>query len=46
MLGEMPRGSLDQIEQTLIASPNFEIIYENEDARIFTLKEEANGAQR
>lgn len=44
MLGDMPRGSLDQIEQTLIASPNFEIIYENEDARIFTLKEEANGA--
>lgn len=37
MIGDMPVGSLDQMEQTLLQSPAFEVIYENEDARIFTL---------
>ncbi len=37
MLGEMPTGSLDDIEQALRESPVFEILYENEDAVIFQL---------
>lgn len=31
----MAPGSLDKIEQSLLTSPNFKVIYENEDARIF-----------
>jgi hypothetical protein len=36
-LGVMPRGSLDKIEQALEQSPEFKVIYFNEDASIFVL---------
>ncbi len=45
-LGKMPSGSLERIEQALMQSPKFQIIYENEDARIFTLGNGANGAEQ
>jgi hypothetical protein len=35
--GIMPLGSLDKIEQALLASPRFEVVYASPDARIFTL---------
>ncbi len=37
MLGQMPPGALDVIEQKLEASDAFELLYENQDARIFIL---------
>jgi hypothetical protein len=36
-LGVMPPGSLDKIEQALEQSPEFKVIYSNEDASIFVL---------
>ena len=36
-LGALPPGSLDFIEDALSASRKFEVIYENEDAKIFVL---------
>ena len=39
MLGQMPPGALDQIEQVLRASNSFSILFENRDVVIFTLAE-------
>ncbi|MCB9098839.1 MAG: hypothetical protein H6632_04805 [Anaerolineales bacterium] len=39
-LGEMPLGSLDKIEQALTRSPQFQVIFENQDAKIFTLADQ------
>jgi len=36
-IGEIPTGSLDMIEAALLLSPKFEVIFENDDARIFIL---------
>jgi len=44
MVGEMPAGSLDRIEQALMQSQEFQVVYENEDARIFVLANRVNGA--
>ncbi|MCB0209646.1 MAG: hypothetical protein KDJ52_09965 [Anaerolineae bacterium] len=41
-LGEMPLGSLDKIEQALTRSAQFKIIFENEDAKIFTLADQVD----
>jgi hypothetical protein len=43
MLGVMPAGSLDRIEQALMQSREFKVIYGNEDAKIFVLANGANG---
>jgi hypothetical protein len=40
----MPKGGLQLIEDALRQSPNFQIIYENEDAVIFTLTDDAKKA--
>jgi hypothetical protein len=37
VLGVMPPGSLDKIEQALKQSPEFKVIYSNKDASIFVL---------
>jgi hypothetical protein len=34
-LGPLPRGSLDRIEEALLASPRFEVLYHDEDASVF-----------
>lgn len=34
-VGSMPVGSLDIIEQVLLQSPKFKMIYSNQDAKIF-----------
>ncbi len=36
-LGVMPPGSLDKIEQALLSSPQFRVVYRNADATIFAL---------
>jgi len=38
-VGYIPRGSLDRIEQTLLESGQFEVLFRNRDAAIFVLKE-------
>lgn len=38
-LGVLPRGSLDQIERALLASPRFKALVRNRDATVFTLAE-------
>ena len=43
-LGLMPAGSLDVIEQALLKSPKFQVIYGNADAKIFALADNAKGA--
>jgi hypothetical protein len=37
MTGVMPAGALDDIEQRLLQSPSFQVLYSNEDARVFVL---------
>ncbi len=37
MIGELPIGSLDMLEKALLHSPRFNVIFENDDARIFVL---------
>jgi hypothetical protein len=39
MVGTMPAGSLQNIEQKLIASDKFQVLYSNQDAIIFILKD-------
>ncbi len=41
MIGTMPAGSLNYIEQSLIQSGKFVVLYQNEDAAIITLKDRA-----
>lgn len=41
MIGELPAGSLDRLEQALINSPSFKVVYSNPDATIFQFNEEA-----
>jgi hypothetical protein len=41
--GKMPAGFLESIERALLASPEFEVAYSNQNARIFVLAEEKNG---
>jgi hypothetical protein len=43
-LGMIPAGSLDRIENALLASRKFEVTYSNEDAKIFVLTDEVKGA--
>lgn len=43
MLGLMPPGSLGRVEQALMQSPKFKLIYSNHDAKIFTLARDFNG---
>lgn len=42
MLGNMPSGSLDRIEEQLHQSEEFIVLFENEDAVIFTLRSRVN----
>ena len=35
--GELPAGSLEKIEDELLHSPRFKVIYQNSDAVVFTL---------
>ncbi len=44
MVGEMPAGSLEGIEQALMQSREFKVVYGNEDAKIFVLANDAKGA--
>lgn len=37
MTGWLPAGSLDRIEQALLQSPQFELLFSNEDAKVFSL---------
>ena len=47
MIGIVPAGSLDKVEQALLNSPKFRVIYTNPDARIFVLAGQSNtGGQR
>lgn len=41
-VGSMPAGSLDIIEQALLQSPKFKVIYSNQDAKIFVLADDTN----
>jgi hypothetical protein len=43
-LGQMPAGSLDRIEEALMQSQDFQVIFDHEDARIFRLAAGADGA--
>ena len=36
-LGALPLGSLDRIENTLLASPQFKVLYHDKDAVVFTI---------
>lgn len=36
-LGPLPRGSLDRIEDALLASPRFDVVYHDRDASVFRL---------
>lgn len=42
MLGNLPSGALDRIEEQLHQSDEFIVLYENEDAVIFTLRSRVN----
>ena len=42
-VGAMPRGSLDRIEDALEESDEFVVVFENQDAKIFMLKERIIG---
>jgi hypothetical protein len=42
-LGSMPPGSLDAIEDALLDAPQFELIYGNDDAKLFGLKGREQG---
>jgi hypothetical protein len=42
-LSPLPPGSLDKIEQALLKSPEFRIVYRNEDAIIFALAQATEG---
>ena len=51
MFGVLPPGALDRLEQALMASPRFRVLYANDDAMIFALAHAAlsggvDGAQR
>jgi hypothetical protein len=37
-LGIMPKGALDNMEMELLASPDFQLVFANRDARIFTAR--------
>jgi hypothetical protein len=41
MLGDLPPGALDQIEQALLQSGRFLVLYSNQDAAIYILKLES-----
>ena len=43
MLGLMPGGGLEAIEQALAQSPQFTLAYANDDAKIFVLSKRAGG---
>ncbi|MBM0227116.1 hypothetical protein [Micromonospora sp. ATA51] len=43
LIGPMPAGSLDRVEQALRASPRFRIVVDTGDAVVFTLAENGNG---
>ncbi len=36
--GALPHGALDRMEQALLQSPDFNVVYANEDARVFAYK--------
>ncbi|HSD84069.1 MAG TPA: hypothetical protein VLG46_09435, partial [Anaerolineae bacterium] len=42
-LSPLPPGSIDKIEQALLKSPEFRIVYRNEDAVIFALARASGG---
>jgi hypothetical protein len=46
LMGLGPRGSLDRLERDLIASPRFEVLFANVDAKLFTLAANAKGDVR
>ncbi len=41
MIGSLPRGSLARIEQALVQSDQFTVLYQNQDAVVITLKNRA-----
>ena len=45
LLGELPPGSLERLEQTMTQSTEFKIVYANQDAKIFVLAEGTNGVR-
>jgi hypothetical protein len=45
LIGPMPVGSLDQIEQALRASPRYRVVVDTGDAVVFTLAENGNQAR-
>ncbi len=46
LLGELPPGSLDRLEQSADRSPGFELIYTNRDAKIYRLVQSGQGGDR
>lgn len=42
ILGDFPQGWMDTLEKSLIRSPNFEVIYSNQDGKIFVLEESSD----
>jgi hypothetical protein len=40
-IGQMPPASLEKIETALLQSPDFEVVFGNRDAKVFTLAERA-----
>ena len=43
-LGVFPKGALDRIESALLASPQFEVLYHDRDASVFTVGRRNGGA--
>jgi hypothetical protein len=40
LLGELPRGALTRLEERVVASGKFRLVYGNRDARIYTLSDD------
>jgi hypothetical protein len=45
LIGPMPVGSVDQIEQALRASPQYRVVVDTGDAVVFTVPENGNQAR-
>lgn len=44
--GLMPPGTLEKIKQALLQSPEFQVVYQNSDAVVFTLARGPDGAEK
>jgi hypothetical protein len=46
LLGELPRGALTLLEEHVVASGEFRLVYGNKDARIYTLLDDPSTSER